>query len=60
MEINDNNKLSPDITSFRIQKQIEKTKFDDAIDLYNKSKEIFIEIQWDDQVEIIMKGLIFQ
>lgn len=40
------------------QKQIEKSKFDDAIDLYNKSKEIFLEIQWDDQVELIENAIL--
>ncbi|NVM37956.1 MAG: hypothetical protein HWN81_20350, partial [Candidatus Lokiarchaeota archaeon] len=40
------------------QKKIEQNKFDDAIDLYNNAKEIFIEIQWREQVNLIEKAII--
>ncbi|MFX1500275.1 MAG: hypothetical protein ACFFDH_04840 [Promethearchaeota archaeon] len=40
------------------QIKIKEMKFDEVIDLYNNAKKIFIEIQWEDQVDLIDKAIL--
>ena len=40
------------------QKQIEQGKFDEAIRSYHEAAEIFREIQWDEEIELIQNSII--
>jgi len=40
------------------QRQIEKGKFDEAIALYRKAGEIFVDIQWEGEIELIQNSIL--
>ncbi|UCC19219.1 MAG: hypothetical protein JSV62_14125 [Promethearchaeota archaeon] len=40
------------------QKQIEEGKFDVAINLYREAEDIFVEIQWDEEISLIQNSII--
>ncbi len=40
------------------QRQIEKGKFNEAIGLYREAREIFVEIQWEGEIELIQNSIV--